>query len=529
MDARVTEATSSAKPISPGRAVLLPGAFAALLAAFVFVPPVSADPQLIRTFLFAAGALVAWGAMLFLAARAAGRALTLEIVIRKPHWVQACAQTTIILYWGWYVRTVYAFLPFIAAQLIFAYAVDGLLNWSRRDNYQLGFGPFPIILSINLFLWFKQDWFHWQFAMILLGYVGKELIRWTKNGRSAHVFNPSSFPLAVCSLVLITTGTTDITWGQEIASTQYNPPHIFAVMFLASLPGQILFGVATMTMTAVISAYAFGLGYFLLTGTYFFQDAFIPIAVFLGMHLLFTDPSTSPRTERGRIIFGVLYGFGTIAFAALFRAIGVPPFYDKLLPVPLLNMSIQVIDRAAVTKWFRFIDFSWIGAAMTAPRRRYSVVAVWVAVFLGISVAGGLGDNHPGQYLPFWAQACEEGSERACDYSAGMQTTYCDRESGWACNELGILQGTRQVRNEATASFTRGCDLGFSPACENLTRITTGSPGFASAPPPLQELPIVLRGSKGPVLESTPAALYALGCERGWTEMCSGAPSDGRP
>jgi hypothetical protein len=110
-----------------------------------------------------------------------------------------------------------------------------------------------------------------------------------------------------------------------------------------------------------------------------------------------------------------------------------------------------------------------------------------------------------------------------------MQTTYCDRESGWACNELGILQGTRQVRNEATASFTRGCDLGFSPACENLTRITTGSPGFASAPPPLQELPIVLRGSKGPVLESTPAALYALGCERGWTEMCSGAPSDGRP
>ena len=30
-----------------------------------------------------------------------------------------------------------------------------LLGWSRRDTYTLGFGPFPIVLSTNLFLWFK--------------------------------------------------------------------------------------------------------------------------------------------------------------------------------------------------------------------------------------------------------------------------------------------------------------------------------------------------------------------------------------
>ena len=45
----------------------------------------------------------------------------------------------------------------------------------------------------------------------------------------------------------------------------------------------------------------------------FFYDSYIPIAVFLGMHLLFTDPSTSPRTELGRMIFGALYGLSTIA------------------------------------------------------------------------------------------------------------------------------------------------------------------------------------------------------------------------
>ena len=34
---------------------------------------------------------------------------------------------------------------------------------------------------------------------------------------------------------------------------------------------------------------------------YYFIEPSVPIAVFLGMHLLFTDPSTSPRTESGRV------------------------------------------------------------------------------------------------------------------------------------------------------------------------------------------------------------------------------------
>ena len=57
--------------------------------------------------------------------------------------------------------------------------------------------------------------------------------------------------------------------------------------------------------------------YFATTGVYFFYDSYIPIAVFLGMHLLFTDPSTAPRTELGRMIFGALYGLSTIALYEL--------------------------------------------------------------------------------------------------------------------------------------------------------------------------------------------------------------------
>ena len=133
----------------------------------------------------------------------------------------------------------------------------------------------------------------------------------------------------------------DVTWGKEIAITQFYPPHIYLILFLIGLPGQFFFGVTSMTMSAVVATYLFGLAYLALTGTYFFYDSYIPIAVFLGMHLLFTDPSTSPRTELGRIMFGALYGLSTVALFGLLGALGLPTFYDKLLQVPILNLSIS--------------------------------------------------------------------------------------------------------------------------------------------------------------------------------------------
>src|SRR5205814_9838796 len=115
----------------------------------------------------------------------------------------------------------------------------------------------------------------------------KELIQWEKDGRRTHVFNPSSFPLAVFSLALVLTGATAISWGQEIATTLNVPPHIYLMIFLIGLPGQILFGVVTMTMAAAVTMYAFGALYLAGFGTYFFVDSYIPISVFLGMPLLF--------------------------------------------------------------------------------------------------------------------------------------------------------------------------------------------------------------------------------------------------
>ena len=218
------------------RTLLLPLAFALGLAGLAFLAPVRQNPKVLWAFLGAAAVLCAWNAGCCAGPRR-GRTLTLEVVLKKQHYLQACAQGSVLLYWGWYWPPVYAFAPFILAQLVFAYAFDMLLGWSRRDTYTLGFGPFPVIFSINLFLWFKPDWFYLQFAMVALGLAAKELIRWNRDGRRAHIFNPSSFPLAVFSLVLLRTGKSDITWGQNIATTQFYPPHMYLYCFSLACRG----------------------------------------------------------------------------------------------------------------------------------------------------------------------------------------------------------------------------------------------------------------------------------------------------
>ena len=520
------------KPVSRPdgkRALLLPLAFTVGLAGLALLPPVRHNPRVLITFLCVAAVLCAWNAILFVCAGRNGRTLTVDVVLRKQHYLQACAQVSVLLYWGWYWPQVYASGYLIVAQLLFAYAFDMLLCWSRRNTYTLGFAPFPIVFSINLFLWFKPDWFYFQFAMIALGLAAKELIRWKREGRSVHIFNPSSFPLAVVSLILIATHMSDLTWGKNIASTQFYPPHMYLVLFLIGLPGQFFFGVTSMTMSAVVSMYVFGRIYFAVTGVYFFYDSYIPIAVFLGMHLLFNDPSTSPRTELGRIIYGAIYGLSTVALYGLLGSAGMPTFYDKLLQVPLLNLSVKAIDSAARSHWLRIFDPAALGRSLLPWQRNLSYMSIWAVVFAGMSAAQGVGDSHPGQWLPFWRQACEDGRPYACPYLADLSLGYCNRGSGWACNEAGLLhialsrsgEDLRRLDSAGAAEpLSRGCRLGFVVACQNLNTLTSGAGRFASAPPALDDYPIILRGSKGEIRERTPSALYALACHEGWPNTC---------
>src|SRR5690606_20150982 len=148
---------------------------------------------------------------------------------------------------------------------------------------------------------------------------------------------------------------------------------------------------------------------------------------------------TSPRTELGSILYGVAYGRAVIWLYDLLLSAGLPGFYDKLLPVPLLNLCPASIDRPARFRPLAALDPSALGKACAPRRRHLAYVAVWALAFSGMSASGYLGDRHPGQWTPYWQEACAADARDACLNLYFMHETNCADGAGWSCNEIGIL------------------------------------------------------------------------------------------
>jgi TPR repeat protein len=501
--------------------MLTPFAFIAGLAAFLLLPRIHQDPVLVFSFVAAVVSLLAWYAALWQRARTRRTRLKISRSLRPQHYLQAIAHTSIFVYWGMYWPPIQDAALLIAAQIVFAYAFDALLSWTRRNEFVLGFGPFPIIYSTNLFLRFHDDWFYLQFLMVAVGFLAKELIRWHRDGKLVHIFNPSSFPLALFSLILIVTGMSHITWAEGIATQLILPPYIYLFIFLVALPGQFLFGVTTMTLPAVLTTYVFSLVYFKVTGTYFFFDSNVPIAVFLGMHLLFTDPSTAPKTELGRILFGICYGLSVVALYALLDSFGAPTYYDKLLQVPIMNLLVKQFDlvgRSASMKW---LNPATLGAALAPRARRAAYVAVWLIVFGTLTQARGLGNYHPGQAIPFWEDACAAGRGKACDNLASMHRRYCAAGSAWSCNELGVLGVTGKARVNAPESlFREACSSSLVAGCENVSAVTNRRTPNKRGDPRLPDYLLVLQGGRGALPDLPPIDIFKRACAEGFVAGC---------
>jgi hypothetical protein len=223
----------------------------------------------------------------------------------------------------------------------------------------------------------------------------------------------------------------------------------------------------------VAAIYALNLLYTRITGSYQFVDSNIPAAVFLGMHLLVTDPATSPRKGLGKIIFGGAYGVLVFASYSLLKQIHAPEFYDKLLCVPPLNLSVRMLDRfsdAVIERLRRTRPLP----AWQPKMVNYAWMGVWAGLFAVMTGSGFLikGNDHPGGHPAFWAKACQNSGSGACETWATVLEASCRENTSDDCVALGNLEneGKYVAKNAAMAgvSYGRACDLGLAKGCDAL-------------------------------------------------------------
>lgn len=486
---------SPASGIAPSRsraALLLPFSLTVAFLALGIAYGAPAKPRLAWTFYGIAAFLLCWQIALLILSKRTAREFAWEFVAMPSHYVQALVQLSVYVYWGWYWRNVYAEAPLILSQVAFLYVVDALLTWSRGQKWRFGFGPWPIVFSTNLFMWFRDDWFVFQFLMVATGVFGKQFVRWKRNGQLTHIFNPSAFALTIFSLGLIFTGNTAHTWGEEIAITQGLPPYLYLTIFLGGLVVQYFFSVTLLTFSAAAMTGLFSLLYTKITGVYLFVDSNIPIAVFLGLHLLMTDPATTPRSNIGKIIFGSLYGIGVCGAFIILDFFNVPTFYDKLVVVPVLNLLTPLLDRLAA--WNVFGKTSNPIPVISARRLNLTFMGCWAVLFVTMLKTDFVEAPHPGATIGFWKKATEENRLHAAKYlrlllndfdrqnlddpsapvgtigATGTETR--EQALGNLCLQVGLIYAEgKSVPADPTKAiryFTKACDCGNPYGCANL-------------------------------------------------------------
>jgi TPR repeat protein len=195
------------------------------------------------------------------------------------------------------------------------------------------------------------------------------------------------------------------------------------------------------------------------------------------LHLLVTDPATSPRKDPGKIVFGALYGVAVFALFDGLNRMGAPEFYDKLLCVPFLNLGVRALDRgsdAFLSLWAKLKGFypKW-----TPRQLNWVYMSIWVLCFSAMTATGFLttNQNHPGGHAEVWRQACEEGRYNACRTFARILSLSCASDSTSDCSTLGKMANEgRQISRDpvlAGRSLSHACDLGVSGACTSLTSL----------------------------------------------------------
>ena len=212
---------------------------------------------------------------------------------------------------------------------------------------------------------------------------------------------------------------------------------------------------------------------------------------------------------------------------------GIPEFYDKLLIVPPLNLSVRMLDRFSERIAARFASLaSWLSGR---PRQvNYAWMGVWVCLFVTMTASGFLikGADHPGSNPAFWANRCQEGRPGSCTTWVGLLKLQCEHGQSAQCLALGkILDEGRFVQrdeSQSAALFGRACDDGLQEACVALIAFVKrgGNTVFANACDRGDGASCFLlgslysSGSGVPIDPSSAFRLFKRACEAQWWRAC---------
>ena len=202
-----------------------------------------------------------------------------------------------------------------------------------------------------------------------------------------------------------------------------------------------------------------------------------------------TDPATSSRKNFGKMIFGAAYGAGVFVIYGWLFSMGSPTFYDKLLCVPVLNLTVRALDRMsiAVSAWFnRQTPARQTGviegklrplqalSAWTPRQANFGFMGIWVALFGFMFATGYLGGKHPGSDPAFWEKSLLRGAHGSLPGPGPHSRRTVPAELRSRLLRSGNTDDRREgSRNPigAARSFGRACEIGLADACSSLANL----------------------------------------------------------
>ena len=281
------------------------------------------------------------------------------LLYKRALLIQLCMHLCIFIFWGSFSSAVANQFPLIIHQIAYVYLFYFVCCMVFNKPFVLSLSLVPMIFSINLFMWFYNDYFIFQYGLISLAILAKMFLTREINGKRSHIFNPSAIVLMVVTIAVLALPNKDLVYGPQIGSMWLGLPLFDGFIFtLACItlwtPNKYLISIGAVGIIILGDWYA---------ETHLGMRLFAELArgsVLLGCTLLITDPATSPTNKLGQLLFGIAYGLSiTIAFT-IFSALGWNTYYDKLFFVCLLNYFSPQFQEWGEKIQLKFSQFKFL-------------------------------------------------------------------------------------------------------------------------------------------------------------------------